>query len=579
LAVEYWNANTFNGGRVEAWGVVGSTSADILGAYIWTNVASEQGYLVEFYISTMTVFNFQGPGSVSSFPSFGIPGGALTTGDKFALVVDDTVALEVWLDRGSGWVSVVRYEPEESTLPYGATGTTHIGFEAQSGHLDSFGGGAYGVGIRKGVRKNLLRTVTSTLTYLKKVKKGLGSGSASYKNLIKSAGPIAYYPLDETSGTTAFDYAGSHNGTYTVDGAATLTLGDTPLITTGTSIRSQWGIDFSETAYVVAPGSLESALASLTDASVEGWFSVDPTAVSTEGTLFKGALNVNLEGSIIHVNVTDDTPQLNSINYTIPGYTQGDTVYVALVWQNSRASLYVNGNFAGTTDPPGVAAIYSTPMSTGVGAFQYTPSDINYDEVAWYGRALSEDEIQEHYRAGLGLFQSNVNTSTVAPSFVKRVGKILSNTVTAVVTLATSFISGSTTFNQSLDITVASTTTLVKQVGKNISVSAANAVSLVKRAGKNLSVTVAETVSNVKRAGVNRTITEGSTVSFTKRVGKIVQVNAATVTTLIKSVTKPLASIRDCRTRFAMSLSCSTVRIFRPYPPCNLTVCPSDCRA
>ena len=41
----------------------------------------------------------------------------------------------------------------------------------------------------------------------------------TYQQAIVSLGPIAYWPLDETSGTIAYDVIGGNNGTYTISSA------------------------------------------------------------------------------------------------------------------------------------------------------------------------------------------------------------------------------------------------------------------------------------------------------------------------------------------------------------------------
>jgi uncharacterized protein YjdB len=52
---------------------------------------------------------------------------------------------------------------------------------------------------------------------------------SAYDQAILQYGPIAFWPLDETSGTTAYDVVGGHNGTYTVSSlsGSGFTLGET----------------------------------------------------------------------------------------------------------------------------------------------------------------------------------------------------------------------------------------------------------------------------------------------------------------------------------------------------------------
>jgi hypothetical protein len=48
-----------------------------------------------------------------------------------------------------------------------------------------------------------------------------------YEQIVQQLNPLAYWPLDEQSGTTAYDVIGGHNGTYTV---SSLTGGTTPSV-------------------------------------------------------------------------------------------------------------------------------------------------------------------------------------------------------------------------------------------------------------------------------------------------------------------------------------------------------------
>ena len=47
-----------------------------------------------------------------------------------------------------------------------------------------------------------------------------GGAARSYQDTIKADGAVAYWPLDETSGTTAFDKVGTRHGT--ISGGVTL---------------------------------------------------------------------------------------------------------------------------------------------------------------------------------------------------------------------------------------------------------------------------------------------------------------------------------------------------------------------
>ena len=70
-----------------------------------------------------------------------------------------------------------------------------------------------------------------------------------YESAVFAYGPVAYWPLEETSGNLAFDYAGTNDGTYT----GAYTLGQTGLPAyAGVGANTSVGLDGS-TAYVEVP--------------------------------------------------------------------------------------------------------------------------------------------------------------------------------------------------------------------------------------------------------------------------------------------------------------------------------------
>src|ERR1041384_5878158 len=70
-----------------------------------------------------------------------------------------------------------------------------------------------------------------------------GTAQAAYTNVVMSNSPIAYWGLNETNGTTAFDSAGNgHNATYS--GSPTLGVPGTPAGVMGSNKAVQFdGID------------------------------------------------------------------------------------------------------------------------------------------------------------------------------------------------------------------------------------------------------------------------------------------------------------------------------------------------
>jgi hypothetical protein len=93
---------------------------------------------------------------------------------------------------------------------------------------------------------NIVGAVTSTPVALNVF---LRPALSSYQAAIFSYNPVAYWPLTETDGTTAFDYAGTNDGVYT--GACSLGAVGLPP-TAGIGANTSVGFDGS-TAYVEVP--------------------------------------------------------------------------------------------------------------------------------------------------------------------------------------------------------------------------------------------------------------------------------------------------------------------------------------
>jgi hypothetical protein len=96
------------------------------------------------------------------------------------------------------------------------------------------------------VVSNFVGTATSTPVSISFYSKPAPS---AYMSAVLAYNPLAYWPLNETSGTTAYDYAGTNDGTYT----GNYTLGQTGIpVTAGIGTNTSVGFDGS-TAYVDVP--------------------------------------------------------------------------------------------------------------------------------------------------------------------------------------------------------------------------------------------------------------------------------------------------------------------------------------
>jgi Concanavalin A-like lectin/glucanases superfamily len=249
------------------------------------------------------------------------------------------------------------------------------------------------------MRKHPIRIAALVLTLLLCAGTAMASGS-SYPNAVNASGPIAYYRLDETSGTTAHTVSGVYNGTYTVSP----NLGQTGLVH-----NTDQAPGFSGNDRVVA-NSL-SRRTSWPGLTLEAWVLVTQTTQEEHIMVFS-TWDGNQAPAILHDQPTKKFKYRDgyttAYSTTIPQI--GKVYYVvATIDTSNHGTLYVNGQ---------AQAHFTTqkrPLSNGlftIGA-DYDCHSCNgnpvvdtywhgkIDEAAVYDRALSASEVTAHYQAGL----------------------------------------------------------------------------------------------------------------------------------------------------------------------------------
>jgi len=212
---------------------------------------------------------------------------------------------------------------------------------------------------------------------------------------------VGYWPLDETSGTTAYDQTSSPaNGTYTSSG---VTLGGAGAIQTSTDYAPSFS---GAGGYMsVASASKLRPSASLT---VELWFK-SSTATEPIVQLGSSGCGASLKLSSGYLEGEVGCTTIESANT----YDDGAWHYVVLTWDGSKATLYVDGALAKPENNTGNPASVSTVTFGGSYALlagKDTASDYfsgSIDEVAVYGSdsdssaALAAGEVANHYAAAL----------------------------------------------------------------------------------------------------------------------------------------------------------------------------------
>ncbi|TMC54270.1 MAG: DNRLRE domain-containing protein [Chloroflexi bacterium] len=278
--------------------------------------------------------------------------------------------------------------------------------------------------------------------YLQVVHQQGGSTPGSYSTTVQSDNPVAYWHLDESSGSTMADAENFDSGTY----QGTYTLGQTPLIqpASGTAVSLDGSTGYGTAAALTT-------LQGDSTRSIELWFQ---TSSQTAQYLFDagaaaGSTNQMFSLSVVPANVISGNPPVNTAGLYValwgqdiyyPGLNvlDGKRHHVVLELSGNTVWLYLDGTTPGGyfTDQGGndtfrgswdfryleQPVTLTTTPNTGanpvlIGNGRYVATGLlngKVDEVAVYSTALSATQVQNHWQAGNGLPWSPTNVSGTA---------------------------------------------------------------------------------------------------------------------------------------------------------------------
>jgi len=225
-------------------------------------------------------------------------------------------------------------------------------------------------------------------------------GRRAYSDEVIADAPLAYWRLDETSGTTANDAIGSNHGTYT--GGYTLNQPGIP--STGRPAAL-----FNGSSGYVALGA--PAVLNLTAAwTLEAWVYLTSTPNGCgviceqytgggDNVLYALGFGLNSPGATLEMGyrglnwrwTIGSALSLNAWHHTVG------------TWDGTTQRLYADGTQVASTTPAdapvaGINALYIGRRHDGTGN-SFFPGRI--DEVAIYGVALPASRILDHYNAGI----------------------------------------------------------------------------------------------------------------------------------------------------------------------------------
>lgn len=226
-----------------------------------------------------------------------------------------------------------------------------------------------------------------------------------YREVVLADTPLAYWKLDEASGTVAHDASGNDNhGTYT----NSPTLGVTGLMLDGVGATAvQFSRASAETVSIgdlsdfefggTAPFTVE-AWVSLTTGPGSGEFYTVVQKYQPGGSPTRGWEMLAINGPQFSFQRRQDGATSHIV--TSGAVTIGTTYHVVVTYDGTTLTMYLNG---AVVDTDATAVSLSTGSDPLVIAGQDIDGDFmngTIDEVSIYDRALTADEIGEHYAVG-----------------------------------------------------------------------------------------------------------------------------------------------------------------------------------
>ncbi len=257
---------------------------------------------------------------------------------------------------------------------------------------------------------NSAGTITSSAAHLT-----VSAAPAGYAGTVINDGPLAYWRLDETSGTAMFDAYNLNNGTYS--GASTLGANSLIFGSADTAVTFAGG-----TATVPYNSSLNTATF-----SVEFW--AQPTTLSASYVV---ALQDRSTGgrrgfAVQYDNVTqgwDFTLGTNNTQFTTVSsgthVLPGTSYHVIATYDGTTASLYINGVLVNSA--PVVYAAVVNPVNLTIGSRNGNNAALStVDEVSLYNHALSAAQVASHYALGRSGTLAATIVANPVPASIKSV--------------------------------------------------------------------------------------------------------------------------------------------------------------
>jgi hypothetical protein len=219
----------------------------------------------------------------------------------------------------------------------------------------------------------------------------VGSAAQSYPNTLLGDSPLLYWRLGETSGTTAVDSStNGRNGAY----QNSPTLGVTGLVRTDSDKAVQFD-GVNEYASIAS-----AAWMNVSAFSVEAWVKTTDTGTSIVSR--DNAANSKAWRLWVSSGFASFIVHNGGSNYTLTGATtinDGKTHHVVATYASGTMLIYVDGVLDGTLSSTAHSVSGSPAFRVGTERLTAYYNGV-IDDVAFYGSALTANQVAQHYAIG-----------------------------------------------------------------------------------------------------------------------------------------------------------------------------------
>ncbi len=232
----------------------------------------------------------------------------------------------------------------------------------------------------------------------------------NYEANVYADGPVAYYRLDETAGPMIRDRWGFNNGWASNN----IVFGVTGALTNDANTAARWDGVTGTKGEVPYSAMLNSNIFTVECwAKASGGAGTYRAAISARNDVGPGTTY----GYILYASAANLWEFWSGVGgsgwapVTGPAVTLGQWVHLVAIYDGTNKWFYVNGVLYGVLATP-FAPNAARPLRIGAGQNESNPGSFFFngdvDEVAYYGRALSQDRIFAHYTNASGVLPAAV---------------------------------------------------------------------------------------------------------------------------------------------------------------------------